>query len=85
MTSTSVKMLQLFRSGPATPPPFFLDRKDFKQSHCNGNLFNLNFYICNFSVAPKLWILHRMLYNLHFLRAPPPPFFYPLAGLADQI
>ena len=46
------------RGGVGRPPPLFGDRKDFNQSHCSGNWLNLNFYICKFSVAPKLWILH---------------------------
>ena len=64
-------------------PPLFGDRKDFNQAHCSGNWLNLNFYICNFSVAPKLWILHlffsifllRRLYKLHSFRDRPSLFW----------
>ena len=34
------------------------DLNGFKQSHSSGNWLNLNFYLCNFPVAQKLWILH---------------------------
>ena len=42
------------------PTPLFGDRQDFNQCHCSGNWLNLNFYICKFSLAPKLWILHLL-------------------------
>ena len=47
----------VFRGGWAAGP-LFGNKKDFNQCHRSGNWLYLNFYICKFSVAPKLWILH---------------------------